>query len=113
MPNIFLVWLRRLVLTVLVLVVIVFSVANRGEITFSFFPIPYEIVMPKVLFALLCFIGGAVFGGVFLGYKNICLKSALRRSETKCTALEQEVIGLRADAARQLPEVPKLPTLQP
>lgn len=105
-------WLRRIFLATVALVVIVFSVANRGEITFSFSPVPYEIAMPKVLFALVCFIFGALFGAAFLGVRNVCLKASLKRSENKCSALEQEVAGLRADAARHLPEVPKLPSLQ-
>lgn len=104
--------LRLTGIAIIGIAVILWAVANREMMGISFFPIPYDIAMPKFLFILFCVMLGVVLGGLLLGMRNMQLSSTIKQQQQRINALEGEISAVRAERAHLLPEVPKLPNLK-
>ncbi len=88
-------WLLRLALLA---IAVAFCVVNRDDMTVSFYPLPYEVALPKFLFALLVFTLGLLAGSTLNSLRLIKAKRSLKERERKIAAQENELSGLRTDA---------------
>lgn len=75
--------------------VVVFAVSNREDVAVSLFPLPYEMLIPKFLLAVLSFVLGAVFSSVWLWVPFARLKRARKRLQKRVETLEQELVAQR------------------
>lgn len=94
--------LRLVRLTFLLLIllgVIVFTVSNRGDITLSLYPLPFEVALPVYLFFLLTLAIGYVWGMFSSGLSTLRHKRTAKKQQAKAEALSQEVSSLRAKEA--------------
>ena len=81
-------------LTIALLVTV--SVANHDEATLSFFPLPYEVTLPKYLLCILIFLIGLVFGALYYASEILRANRTIRKERKQVEALEQEVTALKA-----------------
>jgi uncharacterized integral membrane protein len=91
----FFVWLLRIVL---VTVILTLCVVNRDAVTLRFYPLPYEITLPKFLFALTLFAGGVLTGALLNAGRVFHAKRHQRYESRRVAALEEEIAGLRTEA---------------
>ena len=91
-------WLRTGVGLFLFLAVLCFSVTNRDRVSFDLFPLPYVMELPKYIFVLGFFALGLIVCAMLGGAHNFRMRRLCRRYARRLNALENEVIGLRADA---------------
>jgi uncharacterized integral membrane protein len=98
----FLTWLVRILVCA---VVITLCVVNRDAMTLSFFPLPYEITLPKFLFALLLFALGLLFGITRNSLKLLGARRKATREHRRTAALEEEIAALRTEARHARAEI--------
>jgi hypothetical protein len=106
--------MRRFVTLFLVLpltiVVVVLSVANRAEVTFSFDPIgtppEYYLTRPLYFFLFAALALGILFGGIatWIGQKK--WRQAARNERANASRLRQELERVREPAATSTPTLP-------
>lgn len=93
--------LRTLPFWLLVLVLVVFSVSNRGAVTISIFPLPYEVTVPIYL----VFFGGLFMGFLLAGFvalwRSAMVGAERRRARRERSELARKVDSLEDEAAAQ------------
>lgn len=94
-----------IVFLLLALAVILFAVANRGQVTVSFDPFPVAFVAPLYLVALGAALAGIV--GAWLGVARAGWRARrrARKAERRADHAESELARLRGEAA--VPDPPK------
>jgi len=80
-------------LAILGVTIVILSMGNKGDVSFSFFPLPFEMQVP--LFALI--LAGA-FLGVLLGAVRASISVAKARSETRQG--KREIAKLQGEVTR-------------
>ena len=88
--------IRLAVFILLLLVVVLFTISNRGDLTLSLYPLPFEISLPTYLFFLLTLASGYLLGMLSNGISTIRHKNTAKKSRIKADALSQEVASLRS-----------------
>lgn len=78
-----------------------FAVANHGDISLDFSPLPYTAELPTFLLILLCIMLGAATAGLFTMGGQFRTWNDLRQAKKRIAALENELGGLKAE--RQSP----------
>lgn len=98
--------LKWLLLLAIAITLIAFAVANRHGMAISFYPLPYEILLPTYLFAagffLLGFVAAVISGGFRRGGQSLRLRTSRKRID----ALENEVEGLKQSGGKQIATKP-------
>lgn len=85
-------FLRVFLGALLLLILVVFAVANKGAVLVSVDPLPFEIELPLYLLVFLVFLSGLVFG-VILGRLNAwssARKKAAKQKQAAQKAQEQQ-----------------------
>jgi len=98
-------FVKLLFLAAVALGFVVFSVDNRQAITISFFPLPYSAEMPVFLFAIACFIPGALTAGVITSSGLYQVKRQHKFAQRRVAALENETRTLQVQQETKLPVV--------
>ncbi len=96
-------FLKIVILVICTALFATFSVSNRETVALSFFPLPYDIELPKFLLVLLAVLFGALLASLFTGltlFRNMLERFRNRR---KIAALKNEVEGLRIEKPAELP----------
>ena len=92
--------MRRLakwfILIILGIVLLVFMLSNRGAVTISLYPLPYEIDMPLFLVFVAVFLLGLFFGGIVGRWRGFALRHRLKEAELRISALKKEVAATKA-----------------
>lgn len=101
----------RLLTSILIaLLVISFAVSNRGMLSLTLLPFPWQVEMPLYLFSLLTLILGFLWGGSHSLAERFTKHLQLRESKKQIEALRAEVLSLRAEKSAQ--EATRSPTPQ-
>lgn len=77
--------------------VILLSVANRDNLVLSFFPLPYEVEMPKFLLILVIFALGLLSGMMSLWFSNRTQRRQSRENTRRVAALENQISAMRVE----------------
>lgn len=81
-------WLGRVPLAVLAMFLVVLAVSNRDRVTFSLFPLPYELEMPLYVLLLLVFVAGVVVAYFTAARRLWRLNRLLHQTRARVQALE-------------------------
>lgn len=82
-------FLRVFLGALLLLILVVFAVANKGAVLVSVDPLPFEIELPLYLLVFLVFLIGLVFG-VILGRLNAWSSARKKAAKQKLAAQQAE-----------------------
>lgn len=75
---------------------IIFAASNHDAVTLALFPLPYDIILPKFLFAILCFLAGAMIAGVAVSLKTSDEQRQFKKQRRKIAAMEEEIKIIKA-----------------
>lgn len=89
-------FIAKLLLGVVILLAAVFAVANRGEITLSFSPLPFELAMPVYAAILGAFAVGLVVGTALAVIGRERMRLRARAGEQRARTLEAELASDKA-----------------
>jgi len=85
----------RLVFIPVAVVVVIFAVTNRGPVTVSLWPLPYDIVIPLFVAVLGATAAGALLGGGVVWFGIVKWRFKARAGERRTRALERELAATR------------------
>jgi uncharacterized integral membrane protein len=106
-------YLARLAFIPIAIVVVVFAVTNRGPVTLSLWPLPYDIVIPLFLAVLGALGAGVLIGGGVVWFGIVKWRFRARAGERRSRALERELAVARPrEEAPSPPTPPALPARQ-
>ena len=91
--------LRLLFYAVTLALLVTIATANHDETTLSFFPLPYDITLPKYLLCILIFLIGMVFGSLVYASEILRANHAARKERKHIAALERELAELKTSPA--------------
>lgn len=97
--------IKLIILALFAIWFLVFAATNHDAVEIALFPLSYEIVLPKFLFAIACFLAGAMIASIALGLKHSSDKLQQRKLKQRVAALEEEI---KANKAQE--EATALPT---
>ena len=75
---------------------VVFAAQNHDAVTLTLFPLPYEVELPKFLFAFLCFLAGVLIAAVALGLKSSQEHREYKKQRRAIAAMEEELKASKA-----------------
>jgi|TARA_B100000959_G_scaffold101817_1_gene107456 uncharacterized integral membrane protein len=87
-----LIWLAMIVVSV---VVVVFSISNRGLMTLDFWPFPVLQDMPVYIPVLIAGFLGFLFGGTIAWFSAGGTRSKARKASRRATSLEKDLTVLQ------------------
>jgi len=97
---------RSLLLILLSIVLIVFSVANRQEVTVSFWPFPFEAQDIPLFFV---FFGGIFIGlllaGILLAFKGVRHHIEMRGAKKEAGKMAKEIDSLEGELDKKPPKI--------
>lgn len=93
--------IRLLCSIFIALLVISFAVSNRGTVTLTLLPFPWQITLPLYLFGLLTLLLGFLWGASHSLAERFTKHLQLREDKKQIEALRGEVISLRAEKSAQ------------
>jgi uncharacterized integral membrane protein len=98
--------IAKILLGIVILLVAVFAIANRGDITLSFSPLPFAFTMPVYAAILGAFAIGLVVGTALalIGRERMRLRA--RAGEHRARAAETKLAGEQPPPGAPLPAVP-------
>jgi uncharacterized integral membrane protein len=89
-----------LVTAPLALVLVVFAVSNRDEVTVTLWPAPrFEMQTQMFLVVLMALFAGFIIGGFVVWIGSLRRRREARQQARRVEMLEREMAGLRAGAA--------------
>jgi len=100
--------IAKILLGVVILLAAVFAVANRGQITLSFSPLPFELAMPVYAAVLGAFAIGLMVGTALAVIGRERMRLRARAGEQRARTLEAELSGDKTP-----PRAPATATLLP
>lgn len=71
---------------------IIFSLVNRSAVTFSLFPLPFELQAPLFILLYITLFVGVLLGELFALLHGTKLRRQLKASEQRVKALESELL---------------------
>jgi uncharacterized integral membrane protein len=84
-------YFARLVFIPVAVAVVIFAVMNRGAVTVSLWPLPYDIVIPLFVAVLGAMAAGALLGGGVVWFGIVKWRFKARAGERRARALEREL----------------------
>lgn len=96
-------YVKLTLISLITVLFVAFSVANREMLDISFFPLPYSASMPKFILAILCFSIGIIVAGLIMNLKLAKTKRRFSKEHKRVMALENELKGVRSEQQSMLP----------
>ncbi len=100
-------YIKFFLIAVVAILLITFCIVNRGAVSVSLFPFPYEINVPIFILAILCCAVGVVAASLLFKIKLFQVNSLLRKTKQRMEALENENKSLRSERDSTLISLPK------
>jgi uncharacterized integral membrane protein len=88
-----------LVTAPIALVLVVFAVSNRAEVTVTLWPLPFELQTWLFLVVLVALFVGFLIGGFAAWISSLRRRREARQQARRIEMLEREMAGLRAGTA--------------
>ena len=88
-----------LVTAPIALVLVVFAVSNRAEVTVTLWPLPFELQTWLFLVVLVALFVGFLIGGFVVWIGSLRRRREARQQARRIEMLEREMAGLRAGTA--------------
>lgn len=88
-------YFSRLVFIPVAVIVVIFAVMNRGSVTVSLWPLPYDIVIPLFVAVLGAAAAGALLGGGVVWFGIVKWRFRARAGARRTKALERELAAVR------------------
>lgn len=100
-------FLRVFLGALLLLILVVFAVANKAPVTVSIDPLPFEVALPLYLLVFLVFFAGLILG-VAIGRLNAWSASRQKQARARAAAQDQQAPAASSpsSSAGPLPPAP-------
>jgi len=98
-------FLRVFLGALLLLILVVFAVANKGAVLVSIDPLPFEVELPLYLLVFIVFLAGLVFGVIF-GRLNAWSSARKKAAKQKLAAQQAQQRAESQSSSGALPPAP-------